>query len=85
MSKKKSEYESKLDTADRFLTKFKIFLKKHWIILTLILIGYCGYKFCGLVWEDVKIEEQQKINNIKQLNTYQDSSNYQDTTDQDSL
>ena len=35
--------EDKLDDADSFLTKLEKLLKKHWLILLLILVGYFIY------------------------------------------
>lgn len=35
--------EDTIDKADSFLTKLKLFLKKHWGILTLLAVGYFFY------------------------------------------
>lgn len=43
----------KLDKADGFLTKLKTILKKHWGLLTLLLLGYSVYLFVVAVGEEM--------------------------------
>lgn len=85
---KESEYETKLAQADSLIVKAWSFLKKHWGKLLVFILIYCGYQFCKLVWDDVKLEEQQKIKSIGSStdvippNTYQLNN---DTTSTDTL
>lgn len=51
--------EDKIDQADSFLTKLWKFLGKHWGKLLIIGLCYCGYRFIGLVNDEMKKEPEQ--------------------------
>lgn len=74
--------EKTIDTADSFLTKLKAFLKKHWGILTLLLIGYFFYwAFTTDFEETPKETAPTEINNYQPyiVDSYLEIDEYGDT------
>lgn len=56
--------EAKLDSVDTILTKVTKILKKHWLILIILLIGYGGYEFVGLVQEEINKINKPKVEEV---------------------
>lgn len=55
--------ETKLDDADNFLTKLEKLLKKHWLILLLMLVAYFIYWALTSDFE----EQQTRTNSTEEL------------------
>lgn len=74
--------EKNIDKADSILTKLKTLLRKHWGILTLLLLGYGVYRFCCAVSEEIDKDAQTPVQEEQYMPagttepTYVDSSQY---------
>lgn len=66
--------EKKLNQVDRLLTTLTRILKKHWLILLLIVVGIGVYYF--ITAEDEEVYEDDEIENVVPAN---DSTATQDT------
>jgi hypothetical protein len=60
--------EAKLDTVDNILTKTGKILKKHWLLILILIFAYGCYNFFKLVGEEIEktpIEQGQPIQQAK--------------------
>lgn len=50
-----------VDKVDTLLTKFGKLLKKHWLILILLLVGYLVYYFAQIIDKEIKEPEKTEL------------------------
>lgn len=64
------DVENQLNKADSLLTTFSKIVKKHWGILTLILIGVVIFWFCRLVLKEIENPTEDSQDQIEEYEEY---------------